>query len=97
MYGRGRGGKAIPKEPKHSVEACSQECLRRWSEDLQNRGGRMTTKGKYQPAILDRWVASNLASHSRGGTAPEAIYPASYPSIWAASIGASHLSKRSTT
>jgi len=55
----------------------------------------MTTKGKYQPATLDRWAASNLASHSRGGTAPEAIYPASYPSIWAASIGVSHSSGRS--
>ena len=56
----------------------------------------MTTKGKYQPATLDRWATSNLASHSRGGTAPEAIYPASYPSIWAASIGVSHSSGRST-
>ena len=47
----------------------------------------MATGGKHWPAILDRWAAGNQASHLRGGTALKANYPASYPSIWATSIG----------
>jgi len=49
---------------------------------------RTATRGKHRPATLDRWAAGNQTSHSRGGTALKANYPASYPSIWAASVGA---------
>jgi len=69
---------------KHAVRSVGEDRARTCRTDFR----RTATRGEHRPATLDRWAASNQASHSRGGTALKANYPASYPSIWAASVGA---------
>jgi len=88
VHGRGQGWEGFPRETQAQHGSMRSEASEKIGQGLAGPIRRTATRGKHWPATLDRWTAGNQASHSRGGTALKANYPASYPSIWAASVGA---------